>query len=241
MTRTLKIEMDAATVKALKERGRELYAFKAVEASLGGGMPVVWLRSDTYSSPATEVRWTAEYEAYDSQTTVVSGGQITASVSYGVRLGDIFTITSLNGTGTVTGGGNPDAVTIIDGVAEPFACGISQKVGSGVSPICAFPIDDRLTALLTPVEKVLLMFADDDLSTGTAITRAPGPGVLVDFTGAATRSVTYSIDAGWEWGDEPWATAVPRGDDLVPLLIEITPTLATRPPELSREEAHYRV
>ena len=121
--------------------------------------------------------------------------------------------------------GEPVAITIYNNVPSEFTCGISQKVDSGVSPLCAFPIYNGMTELFVPVEKVLLMFATTPVNTGTVIIQAYAPGMIVELTGVSEREVSYDLDTLWSWGGASWGTPVDNGEDLVPLLIEPTDAL----------------
>ena len=54
---------------------------------------------------------------------------------------------------------------------------------------------------------------------GAIVQTAFGPGLLIDFAAAATREVTFDIDTGWRSDGSVWATPVPAGSALGPLLI----------------------
>ncbi|HEX6038080.1 hypothetical protein [Longimicrobium sp.] len=184
----------------------------------------MWFRTDSFSQ-ATQVNWRVDYQAYSSRSEIIPNGQIVASAAYPADLGNTFTIESPRGTGSVTQAGDARAITIHNNVETRFSCGISQKNDAGYAPICALPIFNGFDDVFVPVEKVLLMFATDEVNTGTVILKAYSPAVLVDLTGVTTRTVNYSIDKKWSWGGAPWAHAVAGGEDLVPLLIESSATL----------------
>jgi hypothetical protein len=215
----LNISMDGETVEKLESMGMHLYAFKAVKATGNAGRPLVWFRSDTFSLN-TQVNWRVEYQAYSSRNEIVPNGQIVSSAAYPADLGQTFTITGTRGTGEVTQAGDPRAITIRSAVETRFSCGVSQKNDNGYAPICALPIFNGFADVIVPVEKVLVMFASDTVNTGTVITKAYSPAVLVDLTGVTSRTVSYSIDKKWSWGGATWARGVEADADLVPLLIE---------------------
>jgi hypothetical protein len=215
----LTIRMDDDTIAQLESMGMQLYAFKAVKATGNAGRPLVWFSTDTFSQ-STQVNWREEYQAYSSRSEIIPNGQIVASAAYAADLGQTFSITGTRGTGEVTQSGDPRAITIRSAVATRFSCGISQKNDTGYAPICALPIFNGFADVFVPIEKVLVMFASDQVNTGTVITRAYSPAVLVDLTGVTTRTVDYTIDGGWSWGGATWGKGVAANTDLVPLLIE---------------------
>ncbi len=79
------ITMDQATVSALSDGGYSLYGFKAVQTTVGGGMPLVWFKTNTYGL-STDVSWQIQFEAYTSQSQIIPGGQITGLNSYSATL-----------------------------------------------------------------------------------------------------------------------------------------------------------
>jgi len=218
------IQMSDATVDGLQGDGYQLYAFKAVEGS-GGGVPVVWFSSSTFSQ-STVVSWTEAYQAYTAQAMQL-GSNVTISTlaSYPIELGEQLNVTNPEGTGVVVSGGpDPQAIAVLNQTANPptpgtpMTCGISQQQGDGsYQPLCAFPLTGVGLDLIVPIEKVFLMFATLPVNTGTVIEKSYGPGVLVDLTSANQQSVAYDIDAGWT--PQPWAAVYPATTALVPLLI----------------------
>ena len=146
------ITMDDATLNRLTGMGMKLFAFKAVEAGTKGGRPLVWFESSQYSQ-TTVVDWRVRYKAYSSRSEIISGGRSPSSADYSADLGDTFFITSPTGTGVVRREGDVRAITIRDEMENSFTCGISQENGTGVSPICAFPIYSGFADVFIPIEE----------------------------------------------------------------------------------------
>ena len=94
--------------------------------------------------------------------------------------------------------------------------------------MCAFNLYGNSLDVIAPIEMVLFMFASDQINTGTVIEKAFSQGLLIDLTGAPnnTRTVSFDINKGWEWGGERWATKVPPSSKLIPLLIQNSAALS---------------
>lgn len=215
------IDMETATVETLRNQGFQLYGFKAVRAPLGGGAPVVWFKSDTYSTN-TDVNWETRFEAYTSNSAIIPNGRIEASNHVAIDLEQTFKVTGSAGTGTVVGEGTRAAISILNETAAPFTCGISQVQNGTASPLCAFPLYGHHLDVIAPIEKVLLLFSTRPVNTGTVIEQSYGPSIFVDLTGAPEnrRQVSYDINRGWSWDGGVWARQIRPSESLVPLLIE---------------------
>lgn len=215
----VEINLPAATVSDLTNGNYSLFAFKAVKASAGGGKPVLWFKSDTYSGQ-TNVHWHVDYAAYTSQSKIIPNGKINASLSYPITLGDTLDVTGTHGVGHVTQVGQPDVISIENKTASPFTCGISQKINGQSSPMCAFPLYGNGEDQFAPIEKVMFMFATAQVNTGTVIENALTNGIIVDLTGAPknTRTVNFDMNNGWDWGGHTWASPVANNAPLVPIL-----------------------
>ncbi len=224
------ISMSGSTVQTLLASNFQLYGFKAVQTTLGGGAPTVWFKTGTFSS-TTAVNWTEQYQAYTS-TTVNFGPntQIVASDSQNINLGQTMTVAA-GGIGTVVNGGTTSAISIFNTTSTQFTCGINQMQsvnGAQVpTPLCAFPLYGNMLDVIAPIERVLLMFSTLPVNTGTVIYQAYSQGVLIDLTSVQQRAVTFDINAGWSWGGGSWGQSVAANANLVPLLIE-TPSRTFR-------------
>ena len=65
-----------------------------------------------------------------------------------------------------------------------------------------------------------MMFATDQVNTGTVIFKAFSTSLMVDLTADNVRNVGFDINTGWSWGGFSWGREYPPNADLVPLLIE---------------------
>lgn len=214
------VTMSPDTVTALVQGNYNLYAFKAVQATQGGGAPLVWfqLPPDDYST-RTQVVWEVQYQAYTSRSKIIPNGKVTASFSTDIDLGQTLNVAA-GGTGDVTTGGPKQAVSVNNTTTTQFTCGISQRAGGSTNPMCAFPLYGQHLDVMAPIEKVLLIFSTTPVNTGTVIEQAYSPGVLIDLTSSNERTVNYDINKGWSWGGFSWGRGVAAKESLVPLLIE---------------------
>jgi hypothetical protein len=220
------ITMDDDTVRALEHEGYSLFGFKAVA---GGklGKPVVWFATQTYSQK-TPISWQEQYAAYISlQTDIQNGVVIEANNTVSIDLGQTFTVDTTKGTGTFSKEGVKGSISIGNAIATKFTCGVSQpsSADSTPTPTCVFPLHGNAGDVLTPIEKVLLLFATEATSTGTVIEQAFSAGILIDLTGAPDnkREVSYKIDVGWEYDTKPlpeWVQLIPFGTNITSLLIQ---------------------
>lgn len=214
--------MDQDTVEALGANGYRLYGFKAVR-STAKGSPLVWFSSENFSL-TTQISWQEMYNAYTSRTALKPNTKIVASASYSIDLEQTLIVNDNAGTGKVdTTSGTPGAISIHNLVQVQFTCGISQTDPSGNPvPMCAFNLFGLGLDVIAPIEQVLLMFATDQINTGTVIERAFSPGIKIDLTGAPAnlRNVAYAINKGWSWDGSPWGLQIPASANLVPLLVQ---------------------
>jgi hypothetical protein len=219
-TYTITINMTDDTVRELQNLDFSLYGFKAVKASGNAASPLVWFATEGYSRRTT-VEWKTAFQAYSSSSEIVPMGTVTARAVYGIDLGQTFIIESELGVGRVEREGTATAITISNKVRKRFTCGISQETDGAFAQVCAAPVIPGLRDIFIPVEKVLLFFATERYNPGTVITRAFGPGLLVDMTGAPNnrREVSFSVQERWTFSGT-FAQPVRSRTDIVPLLVE---------------------
>lgn len=215
----ISIEMDDETVNALSGGNYSLYGFKAVQSSVGGGMPLVWFQSNEFGL-STEVHWEVQYEAYTSRSAIIPGGQIKGLSSYPIDLAQKLSITTPQGTGTVAAGNTPRGIEVLNETTTPVTCGISEVVEGKAEPLCAFPLYGKGLDAIVPIQKVMLSFATKQVNTGTVIEKAYSQSLMIDLTSASSRTVTFDINDGWSWGNYAWAQAIEANSDVAPLLIE---------------------
>ncbi|GMU03507.1 hypothetical protein KH5H1_76290 [Corallococcus caeni] len=221
----ISIKMSDETLTALTDGGYYLYGFKGVSTAMKGGAPLVWFQSQAYSQ-STVIQWQEQYQAYTSSNAIIPNGQISASAAYNIDLKQTLNVTGQSGIGQVIQGGTPGAISIVNQTTPPkqFTCGISQvqSIDDGASistPLCAFPLYGTGADVMAPIERCLLMFATQQINTGTVIYKAYSQGILADLTGAPQRVISFDINNGWSWGGGSWASSVAPQTDLVPLLI----------------------
>lgn len=223
-TYTIQFKMDSATIDSLQ--GSSLVAFKGVSLGNGtnanGAAPVAWFTSTEFG-PLTTLTWTEDYSAYVSQSSIVPNGTIEASNSVDISLSEMANVDGQLDM-TVEEGGEAGCISINNKSNSPFVCGISMAVNGGAAqPICAFPLHGNHTDVFIPEERVYLMFVGTTIDTGTVYEQSVGSGLLVDLTSSPTRTgIKYDIDAGWTWGEAPWANQYPPATNLVPLLLDGT-------------------
>ncbi len=216
------VTMSTDTVTALLNGNYYLYGFKAVGSTIGGGSPLVWFETQTFSTN-TQVSWQTQYQAYTSKSQIIPNGQIVASFNADIGLDQVLQVNSAAGTGDVTDtGGVSSAISILNLTTSPFTCGISEVQGGQSKSLCAFPLYGNGLDVIAPIEKVLLMFATLQVNTGTVIEKAFSSSYLIDLTGAPDnmRSVSFDINAGWSNGGATWATQYMPNADLAPILID---------------------
>jgi|1186.fasta_scaffold08804_2 hypothetical protein len=218
-TYQVNITMNQNTADTLCSQGYQLYGFKAVSGP-GNGRPVVWFSTSTFGL-STAVTWTESYRVFTSRSASVGPNtKVSVDNDYDAALGDLLTVNSPTGTGLLTNGGPAGAISVVNSTSNPFSCGISQLQSDGTyAPLAAFPLFGNNEDEMVPVEKVFLMFASDTVDTGTVIEKSFGSGILIDLTGAATRSVSYDLNASWSDNQGTWGTVFPPNTSLVPLLI----------------------
>jgi hypothetical protein len=232
-TNSVTITMSADTVSALEASGYSLYGFLAVQASDQGAMPLVWSATQSYSE-TTVVQWSPVFQAYTAayEGPVQNGQQIVAGFSADIAPGQVLRVQDSSGSGTVATDGTPGVVSIVNATTDAFYCGIAEAQppsGAGAYPlVCVLPLHGNGAQVVTPLSHILLLFATVSMTPGQVVSTAPGPGVLLDFTGVTGRAVSFDIDQGWSWGQATWGQAVPALSSIVPLLVGTSATLASQ-------------
>ncbi len=185
--------------KLLKEK-KVLYAFKAVKGP-GDGKPLVWMKPN-YTAESSNITWTVNYGAYFSETEISAAIRYNTAGKVPVNLGDEAVIDS-SGVISAIKGSVPGSVTVMDNYKKitPLTFGLGSYKDAEkkiFDQFCAFPIDFGDAGIVTPIQKVALMFAKDTIQTATAIERSIGPGILIDLTDKLTRNISFD-----DTGDDP--------------------------------------
>lgn len=237
---TVTVQMDADTVRALLDGNFSLYGLKAVVSTDAAGRPLVWFSTRDYSIN-TPITWPPAYGAYTSHDAIENGKVIRPGADIPIELGQTWAVDS-TGTGPVLADGVDGAISVFNTSNLEFTCGVAQSVLGSTSrpPYCAFPLYGGFVDIITPIEKILLIFSTNAVVPGTVVERAftdlpcnacsappdailktaTSPGILIDLTGVSSRTVSFGIATGWSWDGGVWASTVPPVEDLVPLLIE---------------------
>ncbi len=212
------ITMSQDTIAKLSAGDYFLYGFKGVQASAGGGLPLVWFRTDDYGLK-TDVAWEIQYEAYTSKSAIIPNGEIRGLNSYEADLGQMLLVESPQGTGQVVEG-EEGAISISNTTDIEMTCGISEVVGGEAQPLCAFPLYGNGLDVMVPIQKVLLSFSTKAVNTGTVVEQAYTQSILIDLTASQHRDVAFDMNLGWSWGGGSWAQKIAPNSKVAPLLIE---------------------
>lgn len=225
MQRTLTISLSSATVQALSAGNLALYGFTAVsygpvlkaDAGYGGGYPLVWFRAP-HCLQNTVVTLSDPAVAFISVTPLSENAIVAMSASAPAAVGQTVQVAA-TGLLTTETGGQPGTISLVNQGSTPWTCGLGADAGSGLAPICAFPLHGNSMDMIGPTAKVLVMFTLDKIPVGSAVSTAYAEGLLIDFQTETARAVGFDIDQGWSWGNRTWATVVAPQTDLGALLI----------------------
>lgn len=234
MTRSINISLSAQTIDALKNANYALYVMKAVKYGFkgvpfrptngaefvtpgyGGGASLAWRVLADYLQ-RTSIQWETAVEAYVSASPITDQQRIVPGSETSVALGQTVKVSAGGGLSVASGGGE-GAVAIVNQGVSSWTCGLAETARGGPAPTCAFPLYGGAMVVLTPQDRVLLMFTSNLLPTGSVITTAYSSGLLVDASGG-DRSVSFDINQGWSAGAAAWATTVAPEADLSLLLV----------------------
>lgn len=222
----VEISMDNKVANDLKNKGFKLYAFRAVEGPKGG-KPLVWMSTGNYFAK-TNIGWEVGYGAFISaqgitsnqEATVHSGMNYDSRTDLPIELGQKMVVSEV-GAVSVVGEGTKDTISIVDRQNQDYICGISEYKNGAFNPLCAFPLIAGATDLITPISKIVLMFATETVRTATVVEKALGPGITVDLTSTPNRAVYYDPDPAKGWSADTQGSAKPFASDadISPLLI----------------------
>lgn len=215
------ITLPSATLVALKDMGYALYAMRAFDTTNAAGQPLVWVATTQYLEMTT-LAFQAQYQAYVSTSQLVADGVVTMSATAAVDLGQTATVDA-NGMITVTQGGRPNAVTLVNSSSNPFTTGLAAGADGGSAAIFAEPLYGLAEDIVAPLDQVLLTFSTAGVQVGTLVRHAMSQSFLVDLTGGEQRTVAFDINQGWSAGGAVWGQNVPAGTDLIPILVHETP------------------
>jgi hypothetical protein len=196
--RTIDLTMTADTISYLRAQNFALYAFKALQTAVSGGLPSIWLATRQFQTD-TRISWQPEYAAFISQTAIMNHVTLSISSMASVSLGQTAKVNPDRFIST--GPGGPEGgVSIVNASPMPWTAGFAQHNGQQQAPTCALPLGLNAMAAVAPVEKVLLMFGQAAMPVGTLTQTAFSQGALVDLTASPNATVSYDINVGWKGG-----------------------------------------
>ena len=225
MTRHLTITLSPHTVQSLNREDMALYLFAAVRhgpfasgaPGTAGGAPLVWLRR-TRLLQTTTLTFEDALNIYLSSTDIEPNAVVVVGAQVDTALGQ----TALLNDGrqlTATVSGLPDTAALINRDDQAWTWGLCRTIADQMAPFCVFPLHGHAMGMLAPTDRILALFATDSTPPGAIVQTAFGPGLLIDFVATAKREIAFNIDTGWRSDGSVWATPVPAGSALGPLLI----------------------
>jgi len=219
-TFTTTININQYDLKILKENAYSLYGFKSVAAS-GNGAPTIWCNLSSQLYPKTQITWEEEFQAYDSTSSIIPNVTINAENTIATGLRQLVTIERGSGDIVSTTNGRDGAISFFNNDTQQFTVGINQLVNGQSNILCAFPIlGSGNSSVITPINKIALIFSTQQIPNGTVITKAMAAGAFIDLTDATSREVNYDINTGWSAGGAVWLENFDPSTDLTSLLIE---------------------
>lgn len=217
-TRTLTINLDPATLSALQASGFHLYAFLPMASSNKSGVPLVWLRIDSYLETIPITYTSTALTAYISTSPIAANQAVAVGASTPVAAGQTVYVAS-GGALNATSGAPTGDIYLSNDAGMPYTGGLTVAYQSAVTPCCGFALYPSISVTLAPLDAIFVMWATSTYDPAVYMAQCLGPGLFVQFAGNAQRSVTYDITQGWGAGGATWATAVPAGANLVQTLI----------------------
>jgi hypothetical protein len=195
-TYKVNIALNDTTLTALQNGGFQMQVYKG-SMSNAKGQPVVWFTLNEFSSTVS-VTWADSYGGYFSNTLVENKATIVISTSSGMQPGQIFTLNS-NGSGSLTSGGPAEDYTFESLIQSERTCGLTTSAsGSQPAAICAFPQYATLDNMVQPYEKVLILFTQTPLNTGSVVQTAVTQSIsIVMAPSEPSFTTSFDINTGW--------------------------------------------
>lgn len=238
------INMTQATVEALTNT-YTMFGMKstATSAKTKNTRASAWMLNKRYGL-VTTVNWSIGYGMYTASNQVLSTGQTidtTNAYTTNVDLTDLLYVDNDSGTGKIRqGAGKASSLEVYNSTDQLFSCGALMNNQSGSTPIfsptCIFDLNGHHSVLMQPIEKVLFFFATDAYNQGAVIESAETDALLVDFTDAQTRTVTYDINAGWSDFERGTDTLIPAFENITDKLITVSTSLAEQAKQREKKQ-----
>jgi hypothetical protein len=217
----VQVELNDETLMALKSGKFQMQAYKGVKtANTGGALPTVWFALDEFSSTLA-ISWKQLFAGYFSNTPVKMGVTVDISTKKNMEPGNLITLQEDGSASVSTSGGVPDAFAFESKMRNVWTCGLLTPVnGSPGTPICAFPQYGAVGNLMEPYEKVLLLFTQKQLDTGSVVQTAISKSVSIIMSPSEKNiTVGFDINTGWDTHGNPQVKQNPASFDLAPDLI----------------------
>lgn len=216
--REIQVAVDATTLTALRDLGYALYVLRAVDTNNAGAKPLVMV-AVTEVMNHTAIALPSTLQAF----VTVSGSVIDVSVSASVELGDVFTYVS-GGAPTVTPGGNPKGVTVLNGTTDPLTAGLGAgPAGGPLMPFVSAPLYGLGGDIFAPKDSFLVTFSTAGLSSGAVLNASMSQSLLIDMADQTQVAVGFDINKGWNYGGASWGQVVPAGASLQKALVTAMP------------------
>ena len=230
MSNEVSIAITADTLTALANSGFSLYGFRAVSNSDLGGRPLVWLCMPHYAATTT-VTWSNQYAAYISNSPIVPNQKVLLGTGEDITVGETLQVAA-GGIVTVVNEGPSTAISILNTTSQSLTCGLAENQNGTILLFCAFPLNGNSLDVITPVERLVLIFSTVSVTPGTVIDQSfsyAGPGaysaaIVIELDEDEQRSVSFDINKGWSWGSYSWGQQIPGIVNLLPYLIETQKT-----------------
>jgi len=135
--------------------------------------------------------------------------------------GDVITLLASGGSSVSTIGGTKEAFSFLSEKTTTWTCGmLVTPQGGKAAPICAFPQYGAIGNIIQPYEKVLFLFTQAQLDTGSVVQTALTKSVSCTLSPDQPEiTVAFNINKGWDTGGNPQAKQNPVQFNLAPDLI----------------------
>jgi hypothetical protein len=205
-TYQISINLNDETLSALKEGSWQLQAFKGVKSTSTQLYPTVWFNVTDFSTNVV-LSWQEQYGGYVNNQTLSHGITVDVSSQQPMNFGDLMTLNT-DGSTQVSTRGLSGAVSIYNTIDKLWHCGVTQSMnGEEPTPICAFPLYGNTTNIMAPYEKVILVFAQNPIDTGTVVKEAISASLSITLSGTTPGiSVSFDINKSWDTKGQTNAT-----------------------------------
>jgi len=214
------VSLNDETLKALKA-GFYMQVYKGVKSQTAdGALPTVWFTVDSFSSNVV-VHWSENYGGYFSNTKVRNGVTVDTSTSDSMNAGDVIILHDDGSASVSTTGGKPGTFSFKSEKKEAWTSGLMvAPEGQALAPVCAFPQYGAVGNVIMPYQKVLLLFSQDQLDTGSVVETAFSESVSITLGTSLTElEVGFDINKGWDTKGSILAKVNPQDFALAPDLI----------------------